>query len=177
MNNRPVELTKWEELAMVKEDDEKLRARTFNEKVKKGKREMPEGFADRLKFFRSMRGYTCQQLADLAKTSSAYINKIEKGVKESVSYPIIEKMADALDVDIVDLIGIKLKNKKKLTSIQEMLVTDEYLIKGELPKIETRIKLAEVINLLLGCEWVESSKHKDSVQIFYKINEFLMTVK
>ncbi|MFB6468691.1 helix-turn-helix domain-containing protein [Cytobacillus sp. Hz8] len=141
-------------------------------------REMPRTFAQQLKYYRGLRGYTCKELGMMAKIDPGYVNSLERGKKKAPTYPIIKNLAKALKVDITDLIDIEpSEGELPLKSIQEVMVNQEYLIKGKLPTMETREDLLGLIEALLDCEWEEHSKHLDSVEILNRVDTFLRSLK
>ena len=57
--------------------------------------------------FRAMKGWTQEQLADAAGVSRVTIVRIESGDNRRIDYDVLEKLADALDVDASMLIAHK----------------------------------------------------------------------
>jgi transcriptional regulator with XRE-family HTH domain len=145
--------------------------------MRKEKREMPRTFGQKLKYYRQLRGYSCKDLARLADIDAGYVNKMEKGVRRAPSYPILRNLAEALQVSVTDLIDIELPEKEPVRSIQEVLVSTEYLINGKLPSMEIRENLLAVIQTILDCEWTQNTKHTDTVKIMDKVNQFLNSLK
>jgi len=139
----------------------------------KGNREIPRTFSQRLKHYRQLRNLTYKQLGEMAKIDAGYINKLEKGIRRAPSYPIIEKLSKALQINIRDLIDIDpIYEGLPRKSIQEMLY-NEYLIRGKLPKMEARESFLALIQILLDSEWKEVSKHKETIEIINKVEIFL----
>jgi len=61
-------------------------------------------FAGNVKRTRKLRGYTQQQLADLAQLESSYISSVERGVR-NITICNMERIAVALGVTIRDLVS------------------------------------------------------------------------
>jgi len=140
----------------------------------KGNREISRTFSQRLKHYRQVRNLTYKQLGELAKMDAGYINKLEKGIRRAPSYPIIKNLAQALGVQITDLVDIDtFEDDLPAKSIQEMLVYNEYLIRGKLPTMEARESLLALIQTLLDSEWKGHSKHVDTIKIISKVDVFL----
>jgi len=62
--------------------------------------------ASNIKFYRKKRGLTQENLAEMVNTASTYIAMIESG-RRTPSFKLIERMADALDVDATELFSTK----------------------------------------------------------------------
>lgn len=58
-------------------------------------------FGLKLKEFRIKKGLSQERLANLAEIDRTYLPSIEKG-ERNISIVVIEKLAQALDIDIVD---------------------------------------------------------------------------
>ena len=56
-----------------------------------------------LKVWRGFRGFTQRQLAERAGITTAHVSQIEGGKREA-SVKVLRKLADALDVDLDDLV-------------------------------------------------------------------------
>lgn len=140
----------------------------------KGNREIPRTFSQRLKHYRQLRNLTYKQLGEMAKIDAGYINKLEKGIRRAPSYPIIENLSKALQINIRDLIDIDpIDEDLPRKSIQEMLIYNEYLIKGKLPTMEARESFLALVQTLLDSEWKEQSKPIDTIKIINKVDIFL----
>lgn len=61
-------------------------------------------FAANVKRTRKVRGYTQQELADLAQLESSYISSVERGLR-NITISNMERIADALGVTISDLVS------------------------------------------------------------------------
>lgn len=141
-------------------------------------RAMPRNFADKLLFFRQKKKLTCKELGQLAGIDSAYVNRHELGKRRAPSYPIIKSLANALNVEITDLIDIDSKQDVlPIKSVQEVMLDNEYLINDKLPTKKTREYLLELIQTMLDSMWENDSKHTDTVNIVNKVDAFLNSIK
>lgn len=86
----------------------------------------------RIKQLRNMRDMTQQQLAESADMSISFLGMIERG-KKSPTVETIQKMADALDVTLSELMnfdsGVKLLGDDKTVQLRRLL--SEYTDKIE----------------------------------------------
>jgi transcriptional regulator with XRE-family HTH domain len=65
--------------------------------------DIKQKFGRKLKEIRLIKGLTQEKLANIADLDRTYIPSIEKG-ERNVSITVIEKLAKALDVELIDLI-------------------------------------------------------------------------
>ena len=59
-------------------------------------------FGEKIKFLRTQRGWSQEKLALNAELDRTYIPGIEKG-ERNVSITVIQKLADAFDIEIIEL--------------------------------------------------------------------------
>lgn len=143
-----------------------------------GKREISRTFSQNLKHYRLLKNLTLKQLSEMSCVDSGYLNKLETGKRKAPSYPIIVNIAKALSIKVSDLIDIEsVEREVPIKSVQEVLIYNEFLIKGKLPTMKTRENFVELVQLLLDSEWEEHSKHTDAVKIFNQIDIFLNAIK
>lgn len=140
------------------------------------KREMPEKFASKLKFFRTIRGYSLEYLANMTQTSASYINRLERGERKAPSYPIVKKLADALNIEVYDLIDVPVPEVTPIRDILEFILWGEFTIQGKVVSRHIKESLMELLQTVLEAEWNEGSKYKESIQIMEKVNDFLKAV-
>jgi|TARA_B110000240_G_scaffold193889_1_gene240476 transcriptional regulator with XRE-family HTH domain len=65
--------------------------------------DIKQKFGRKLKEIRLIKGLTQEKLANIADLDRTYIPSIEKG-ERNVSITVIEKLAKALDIEMIDLI-------------------------------------------------------------------------
>ncbi len=65
--------------------------------------------ADNIKRIRKKSGFTLEKLARLANISNNTLVKIEMGMAKEPTITTIQKLADALDISIDELVGRKRK--------------------------------------------------------------------
>ena len=61
-------------------------------------------FAKNLKFFRQLKKISQEELADIAELHRTYVSSVERG-ERNISVDNMEKLAQALGVDIRDLLS------------------------------------------------------------------------
>ncbi|KQC38000.1 helix-turn-helix transcriptional regulator [Frankia sp. ACN1ag] len=61
------------------------------------------GVGQRVRYWRTRRGLTRQQLADLCDRSNSWVDKIEAGQRNLVRLPMLERVATALNIEVAAL--------------------------------------------------------------------------
>lgn len=77
-------------------------------------------FAENLKTIRTAKGYTQEELAIKVKVVRQTISKWEKGMSVPDA-DILSKLAEALEVDVSELLGVEIKSVENINEIAELL--------------------------------------------------------
>jgi transcriptional regulator with XRE-family HTH domain len=132
-------------------------------------RAINENFGSFIKHLRESKEYSLKDLEALTGVSSSYINRIEKGERKSPSYQIIKQLADALGQDINDLLNIANNNPShELTSIEQVILTNDFTIGGKQASKELKQKLVDVIIRMNNAPWED--KFKEMMEISASID-------
>ena len=75
---------------------------------------------EKIKQARLAKGYTQEELGNLVGVKKAAINKYESGIVQNLKRSMIAKLADALDIDPVSLIGIEDELPKGIIPISQL---------------------------------------------------------
>jgi transcriptional regulator with XRE-family HTH domain len=98
-------------------------------------------FGKRLRSLRRARNLTQEQLGELAGLNYKYLGAIERG-EENPSLKVIEKIADALGLELIDLFRFSHETanvKEAKAKIRKVLETDD------LEKLQITLRLLEAI--------------------------------
>ncbi|MDN4601496.1 helix-turn-helix transcriptional regulator [Paenibacillus sp. F6_3S_P_1C] len=109
--------------------------------------ELRQMIGTRIRAVRNTKGLTQQKLADVAGLDYRYIGALERG-ERNFSIDTLEKVLNALDVDIIELIPNTLKNQ---TSIKQEAIDSFIFGLGNLSndQIKTIQKInTDIFNLL-----------------------------
>ena len=139
-------------------------------------RVMPRNFGEKLKFYRIQKNYTLKDIQSRTGVDAGYISKLESQIRRAPSYPIIEKLAHALQIRVSDLIDIDV-TEAPIRSIQEVLIFTEYLVNGKQPTLREREAILSVIQTILDSGWQERSKHIDTIKIMEKVERLLKLIR
>lgn len=140
-------------------------------------RQINESFGSLIRFLREKKGYSLAQLGELTGVSSSYITKIELGNRNAPSYPILVKIAEALDVNPTELLGAAKANdkdnKETVTSIAELIYSSNTSVSpGQEPMtLEQKEKIVEIIEYIATAPW-KSNKHIETINLVHLVDEF-----
>lgn len=140
--------------------------REVNKKIKvfhnRLDREVNPKFGEKLKELRESKGMSLKDLEYVSGVTASYINRIENG-KRKPSVAKIEKLADALDVDVqyfLDMLNIShiLKNTNDLI---EFIEKHNYTVNGKAIKKRQRKILNEIIKKIVNDDWYSDEDNFD----------------
>ena len=144
---------------------------------KRLERKVSENFGAILRHYREEKGLSLVELGERAGISASYINRIELGERNAPSYPIIEKLAEGLDVNpalLMDAAGVvNPKETDRAKTVTELLFSNNVALKeGETPmNVNTKKQLAEIIEYIIDMEW-KDNKHIEMVKLIELLDEF-----
>ncbi|MGG1615623.1 helix-turn-helix domain-containing protein [Paenibacillus sp. NRS-1781] len=111
--------------------------------------ELKNLLGDRIRNFRKGRGYSQEELANLAGLHSVYIGQLERGEK-SPTIESLEGIVDALGISFEDLF----RHIKPNPDSEESVVISEIITKVQSRNLEEQRGISKMIDFLL--EWKES---------------------
>lgn len=124
---------------------------------------------------REQKGLSLSKLGDLAGVSASYINRLELNERKAPSYPIIEKLAQALNVNVNTLLvaaGAH-SDATEVKSFRELVFSNNVSILGDEHPLSPRKKedLIKIIDFIAKMEW-KDNKHIESLHLFELITQF-----
>lgn len=124
---------------------------------------------------REQKGLSLSKLGDLAGVSASYINRLELNERKAPSYPIIEKLAQALEVNVNTLLvaaGAHV-DTTEVKSFRELFFSNNVSILGTEHPLSPKKKeeLIRIIDFIAKMEW-KDNKHIESLQLFELISQF-----
>lgn len=141
---------------------------------KREERRVQEDFGAALRYHRNLKKISLARLGELTNVSPSYINRIETGQRKAPSFPIIKKLAEALEISISDLIGseddLEDGNDEPLSLASAIYNKNIYITdKEEILNKEEKEALIDIITYIYKVEWKED-KHKEMLEIYEKID-------
>lgn len=148
------------------------RARILEKRLE---RTVSNNFGTILRSLRNKRRLSLAQAANLAGISASYINRMELGERTAPSYPIIEKLAEALDVDVTTLLlaaGAS-EGAKETKSMRGLIFSnDVYLTKDKKSlSTEKKQRLVEIIDYIAEMDWT-TEKHVEALELMKLVTNF-----
>lgn len=129
---------------------------------------IPQEFADLVKFLRVERGLSLQELAELSGVSTSYIHKLERGEKRTPSYPIIQKIAEVLNIDLMSVLNTETKNK---VDLQNLIYSNDVTIDSIPLNKESKECLIKIIKKITNMEW-KSNKINEMYEMNTLLDEY-----
>lgn len=141
-------------------------------------RAIPEGFGSYIKRLRKNKGFSLKDLEKMTGISPSYINRIEKGERKAPSYPIIEKLADAFNVDIsvlLSIIGVTVESN--VQGFAQVIYSNNFTVNGKMVSDKQKEIIVELIEKMDSVNWDESTKHLDTIELVQIINTYKALTK
>lgn len=127
-----------------------------------------------LKRLRENKGLSLSKLGDLTGVSASYINRIELGQRKAPSFPIIEKIANVLNVPAHSLLNIASGDEDvKAPTITEVLYASNISITEDGTPMTSAAKeqLIEIIEFITSIKW-KDNKHTEMLKLIQMLDEF-----
>lgn len=139
----------------------------------RSERIVQDNFGALIRYIRESRGITLREMQEMTGVSSSYINRIEKGERKAPSFPVIEKMADALEVDYNTLIRSKSVEScdDELVSLDKYLMTGSYLIDDQPVSLIKKEIIKDIIMSIVKFEW-GTDKHLELFSLSQLIDKY-----
>lgn len=71
---------------------------------------MPYEVGKKIKYIRTSKHMSLKYVEQLSGVSAAYLNRLEEGKSRSPALPIIIKLSQAYDMEVIDMLKIALKD-------------------------------------------------------------------
>lgn len=166
----------------IKSEVNKLDKNDFKEEIHKFKsrikilenrlnRRVSDDFGSILKHFREKKGLSLAELGSMTGVSASYISRIEGGRRRTPSYPIVERLAEALGIPITHLIDVASSDKGEAKSLSEVLYGNRVKLSGDILSAKEKEKLLEIIKYISEMEW-DDNKHIEVLELIPLLDEF-----
>lgn len=124
---------------------------------------------------RIKRKLSLQDVENLTGVSASYIYRIEKSERKAPSFPIIEKLAQAFDVPIEELLELtttvpKSSNNKR--SLETILLLEELTVNGQLLSSEEKGLIVRLLVLIDKVDCTSEKRGSYSIELFDVIERF-----
>lgn len=129
-------------------------------------------FGSLLKYLREQKGYSLKELEEKTGVSAGYISRMETGERKAPSIPIVQVLADALDVDLTELLDVSSDKSDEAKSISTLLLTNDFTIEGVIAGKKVKEILVGIIEKIVNASWEEETRFQDAFTFIELIDEF-----
>jgi len=130
-------------------------------------------FGSVIRHARESKGYSLKELEEITGISASYINRLEHCERRAPSYPIIELLADALDLDVSELLEVSsYKGSEEAKSLSQLLLTSTFTIGNIVVEKEAKELLISIIEAITRVNWEQDTKLQDAFEIVGLIDDF-----
>lgn len=116
-----------------------------------------EAFGDKLKRLRKARKISLQQLSDLCGVSPSYISRLERNEKQSLSFPILVALANALKVDVLTL-AEGLVDKEEVVDLYSIMFKSPLRVADKVLTEKEMMLVLQMIERIVEFEWSRESQ-------------------
>lgn len=146
--------------------------------VNKQERAISSKFAVMLKQARMKKGYSLAQLGEKIDTSPSYIQRLEKYERRNPSISLFFLLAEALDIDIWDMLKVAIDQKElEVKPVEMLLLQSEYSIKGiDSITIDARACFVDMVDMIVNklnkdCDFKDLLEVGEMIRRFHEILE------
>lgn len=146
--------------------------------VNKEERAISSKFAVMLKQARMKKGYSLAQLGEIIDTSPSYIQRLEKYERRNPSISLFFLLAEALDIDILDMLKVAIDQKElEAKPVEMLLLQSNYSIKGiESITIDARACFVDMVDMIVNkldkdCDFKDLLQTGEMIRRFHEILE------
>ncbi|MDF2879501.1 MAG: putative transcriptional regulator [Clostridiaceae bacterium] len=135
-------------------------------------RAIEDNFGSIIRYLREKKEYSLKDLENITGISASYIHRMEKGERKAPSYPIIEKLANALEVEMSMLLKIAdIEKEKEMLSFGALVLSNNCTIgDNELTKKQKEL-IVEIVEKISSVEW-DKNKYKETLEIVDLIDQY-----
>lgn len=136
-------------------------------------RELTDGFGFLLKYYRKKNSLSLVKLSEKTGISPSYINRLEKNSRRAPSVPIAQKLADALNIPITELLNIPTMYsvKENIPDLCELISKSDFAIAGK--KVDKKVKsiIIQILDIITHSEWNTDNRIARHLEIDQLIND------
>lgn len=132
-----------------------------------------------LKYLRKKNNYNLEQIATLSELSCSYVSRLENGVCTSPSIQVLEALASAYNISLIELLNIEKSDEKteEVPTFQELIIKNNFMFNGKKVDDYTKELLLNLIDAMIVLE-INHQKEMDYITKVCKlINNFIESNK
>ncbi|WP_165000477.1 helix-turn-helix domain-containing protein [Anaerophilus nitritogenes] len=127
-----------------------------------------------LKYLRKKNNYNLEQIATLSELSCSYVSRLENGVCTSPSIQVLESLASAYNISLIELLNIEKSDEKteEVPTFKELIIKNNFMFNGKKVDDYTKELLLNLIDAMIILE-INHKKEMDYITKVCKlINNF-----
>ncbi|MEC1157832.1 helix-turn-helix domain-containing protein [Cytobacillus horneckiae] len=138
---------------------------------------LPEDVGKLIKEYRLKKGYSLAQLDKLAKVSPSYISRIERSLRNEVSFSKVLRICFSLGIPYEELVSkafgeiVQTEAETISPTFADILFHSEFTIQETKADIEIKEILVSMISFIFECTWDSKTKINDLYQVSKKIEK------
>lgn len=146
--------------------------------VNKDTRAVTSRFAVAIKSARERKGLSLQRLGDLTSTSASYINRLEKFERKNPSITVLVSLAEALDLDVWELLNLAYNEQGDNTpDIVDLFMSSDFSIDGVVVNDPGLRKTIVDLLLMIVYQLDEEIDYREIVPLIDLIKKFHTDMK
>ena len=138
---------------------------------------LPADFGKLIKEYRLKKGYSLAQLEKLAKVSPSYISRIERSLRNEVSFAKALRICFVLGIPYEEMISKAFGEigqqevEKDQQTLNDVIFHNDFTILERIVDLDVKETLVSLINFLFDCTWDSRTKISDLYQVSKKIEK------
>lgn len=140
-------------------------------------REVSMNLGRAIRFYREKQGLSLAQLANKAKISSSYLNRLELGERLAPSLPVIGNIANALGIPVEHLIVMAIPTdtvifteKSGILTFTELLFENDFTILDKPVKQEEKEGIIMLIETIFDFNWSGNEKNEELYELLIMVD-------
>lgn len=138
-------------------------------------RKVNTDFGSYVRELRNNKNMSLKEVAEETGISASYLNRLETGVRQAPSFPILEKIAQCFGVDTLQLCQVAMNNKSGDFDEQafETVIYNNNFMVGDL-EADTQLKesIVSLIKCVLGLQWDTHNKYAEIPLVLAEVDKF-----
>jgi transcriptional regulator with XRE-family HTH domain len=138
---------------------------------------LSDDFGKLIKEYRLQKGYSLVQLEKMAKVSPSYISRIERSLRNEVSFSRALRICFSLGIPYELMISkafgeidqVEIERDKQ--SLSEILFHNDFTIQDKAVDVDVKEVLVSLINTVFECPWDSNTKIYDLYQLSKKVEK------
>lgn len=129
-------------------------------------------FGSLIKYLREQKGYSLKEMEEMTGVSAGYVSRIETGERKAPSIPIVQLLADALDVELTELLDVSSDKTDEAKSISTLLLTNDFTIDGKIAEKKAKEILVSIIEKIINSSWEQDTRFQDAFSVIELVDDF-----